>query len=151
MHSHRPEIVNVQTANLEFLGAGLFGPPRDKSEHHAGWTGDAYKFGVYAHLSRHSRHDVVILRTGGGGFYGYLDVSLSAAEMWRHLCATCTPEMLWNICSCVVHTHDLARGKGRQEIMNIFAEGRLKKRRRQGRIQVYVETRIVESTPPQKL
>lgn len=97
-------------------------------------------------MSRYSRHEVVILRTDGGGFYSYLDVSLTATEMWRHLCTTCPPEMLWNICSCVVHTHDLARGKGRQEIMNAFAGGRLKKRRRQGRIQVYVETKIVEKT-----
>jgi hypothetical protein len=143
----RPATIPVPTATLTFLGTGLFGPPRDKSEHQAGWTGDAYKFGVYDYLPRHGRRQIVILRTDGGGFYAYVDVSLEASEMWRHLCKTCSPEMLWNICQCVVHTHDLACQKGRQEMMKLFAEGRLKKRRRQGRTQVYVETEIIPIAP----
>jgi hypothetical protein len=28
--------------------------------------------------------NIVILRTDGGGFYAYIDVSLTAAEMWRY-------------------------------------------------------------------
>jgi hypothetical protein len=57
---------NVPTANLEFLGKGLFGPARDKNEHHARWTGDAYKLGVYAHVSRYNRLNVLIFRTEAG-------------------------------------------------------------------------------------
>jgi hypothetical protein len=138
----RPETVPVQTINLEFLGAGLFGPPREKTDRQPGWTGDAYKFGIYEHLPGYGRREIVILRTDGGGFYAYLDVSLEAASMWRHLCKTCSPEMLWNICSCVVHTHELARKKGRQEIMTIFGEGRLKKKRGRYGIEVYIKTKI---------
>ena len=139
----RPESVSVPTNDLEFLGAGLFGPPRDKKEGHAGWTGDAYKFGIYAQRTRGERQNIAILRTDGGGFYAYIDVSLTAAEMWRYLCAHCSSAMLWNICSCLVHTHDSAHEKGREELMYLFAEGRLKKRRRKGKVQVYVEPKIL--------
>jgi hypothetical protein len=85
----------------------------------------------------------VILRTDGGGLHAYVDASLTASEMWRYLCAHCSSPMLWNICSCVAQTHDLAREKGRKELMEIYAEGRLKKRRRQGRIQVVIEPKIL--------
>ena len=140
----RPATVPVPTANLTFLGAGLFGSPRDKTEDSPGWTGDAYKFAVYAYKSRFGREEIVILRTDGGGFYAYIDVSLTAAEMWRHLCGACTPEMIWNVCSCVVHTHALARHNGRQEIMDVFAEGRLRKKRGRNGIQVYIKTKVIE-------
>jgi hypothetical protein len=140
----RPATMPVRTANLTFLGAGLFGPPRGKTEHSVGWTGDAYKFAVYAYQPRFGREDIVLLRTDGGGFYAYIDVSLTASEMWRHLCETCSPEMLWNICSCVVHTHDLARDNGKRAIMEIFAEGRLKKKRGRNGVQVYIKTKVIE-------
>lgn len=143
----RPESISVPTADLTFLGAGLFGPPRDKRDGQAGWTGDSYKFGIYAQRTRGERQNIVILRTDGGGFYAYIDVSLTAAEVWRYLCAQCSSPMLWNICSCVVHTHDLAREKGRKELMHIFAEGRLKKRRRQGQVQVYIKTKVMPLRP----
>jgi hypothetical protein len=145
----RPDKISIPTASLEFLGAGLFGPPRERTEHHPGWTGDAYKFGVYECLPRFGRRQVVILRTDGSGFYAYVDVSLEASVMWRHLCKTAGPEMLWNVCSCLVHTHDLARQKGRQEIMNAFAEGRLKKKRGRSGPQVYVQAQIRKITPSQ--
>jgi hypothetical protein len=145
----RPETISVPTADLTFLGAGLFGPPRDKTGRQAGWTGDSYKFGIYAQKSVGERGNIVILRTDGGGFYAYVDVSLTAAEMWRYLCAQCSSPMLWNICSCVVHTHDLAHEKGRKELMHIYAEGRLKKRRRQGQIQVFVEPKILPAVAAQ--
>jgi hypothetical protein len=140
----KPEPIRVQAINLSFLGAGLFGPPRDKSERQPGWTAGSCKFGIYANLPGHGQHHIVILRSNGSGLCGYIDVSLCAAEMWRHLCARCSPEMLWNICSCVTSTHDLACGKGRQQVMDIFAEGRLKKRRRQGLVQVYIQAKIME-------
>lgn len=146
----RPELIRVRTEDLEFLAAGLFGAPRDKAERQAGWTGDAYKFGVYARRSKRSRHDVVILRTDGGGFYAYIDMSLTAAEMWRHLCLTCTTEMLWNICSCVVHTSDSAHEYGREFVIQAFLEGRLKKRRRRGSVSAFVKPvpRIVVTKEP---
>lgn len=73
-------------------------------------------------------------------------MSLTAAEMWRHLCETCSPEMLWNICAGVVHTYDLARNNGRQSIMEIFAEGRLKKKPGRNGVQVYIQPKVVEPT-----
>lgn len=140
----RPATIPVPTANLTFLGAGLFGPPRDKTRHSAGWTGDAYKFAVYTYQPQFGRENIVLLRTDGGGFYTYIDLSLTAAPMWRHLCETCSSEMLWNVCSCVVHTHDLARDNGKQSIMEIFAEGRLKKKRGRHGVQVYIQTKVIE-------
>lgn len=140
----RPATMPVPTVNLAFLGAGLFGAPREAAEHSAGWTGDSYRFGIYAYQPRFGREDIVLLRTDGGGFYAYIDVSLTAAEMWRHLCETCSPEMLWNVCICLIHTHDLARDHGRQSVMQIFAEGRLKKKPGRNGVQVYIETKVVE-------
>jgi len=134
----RPETIQVRTAELEFLAAGLFGPPRDKTAHHVGWTGDAYKFGIYARRSISSRHDVVILRTDGRGFHAYIDMSLTAAELWRYVSATCSWEMLWNICSCVAHTHDSAHEYGRQMVTQAFLEGRLKRKRRRGIVRAYL-------------
>ena len=143
----RPATLPVETQNLEFLGAGLFGPPRDKSAEDAGWTGDAYKFGIYAHRPTFGRRNIVILRTDGGGFYSYLDVSLTAAEMWTHLSKSCSPETLWNICSCVVHTYELGRQNGRREIMDLFAEGRLLKKRGRNGLEVRIKPKVASIAP----
>ena len=140
----RPETQEVATRDMVFLGAGLFGPPREKTEISPGWTGDSYRFGVYAYQPNFGREHIIILRTDGGGFYAYIDVSLTAAEMWRHLCQACSPEMLWNVCSCVVHTYDLAVENGRQAVMQLFADGRLRKKKgRNGGFQIYVQPKVL--------
>lgn len=147
----QPEKVQVRTPELVFMGAGLFGPPREKTENSPGWTGDSYRFGIYGYFPRFSRERVVILRTDGGGFYAYIDVSLTAAEMWHYLCYACSSEMLWNICSCVVHTYDLAEENGRQAVIQAFLEGRLRKKQSRNRLQVYLAPKLVhpaESTTP---
>lgn len=140
----RPPTMPVPTGDLVFWGAGLFGLPREKSETSAGWTGDCYRFGIYGYRPRFGRENVVILRTDGGGFYAYLDVSLTAAEMWRYLCDACSPEMLWNVCSCVLHTYDLAVDNGRKAIMQAFAEGRLHKKRGRNGSYVYLRPKIID-------
>ena len=139
----RPATIPVPTQNLTFLGAGLFGPAREKTETSPGWTGDSYRFAVYAYQPKYGRENTVILRTDGGGFYSYIDVSLTAAEMWRHVCKVCSPEMLWNVCSCVVHTYDLAVESGRQAVMEMYAEGRLRKKQGRNGVRVYVEPKIL--------
>lgn len=139
----RPERMPVPTQSLTFLGAGLFGPPRETTQTSPGWTGDSYRFAVYACLPKYGRENIVILRTDGGGFYAYIDVSLTAAEMWRHVCKVCSPEMLWNVCSCVIHTYDLGLDTGKNVTMQAHAEGRLKKKRGRNGVEVHITPKIL--------
>jgi hypothetical protein len=125
------EVVSVQVADMNFMAAGLFGPGRGTGN--IKWTGDAYKFAVY----QCGRRAIVIMRTDGSGtrFY-YLD-DLISREIWEYFTSTLTTEMLWNVCRQIIFAYEEGRDHAKKEAYDLFVEGRLKKRKRKGR--VYVE------------
>lgn len=128
----------IQIADLEFMGAGLFGEGRGSAAHGSKWTGDCYKFGVYK-LPKRKRGAIVIIRTDGSGTHVYLNDDITALETWEHLVKVSTPEMLWNICYVVVFSYEQGRNHTRREVHQQFVQGRLKKVRRNR--QVYVEVK----------
>jgi len=72
--------------------------------------------------------------------YGYIDNTVTVIET-RTTIARQPPEMIWNLCHLILHTYDLAFRAGREQVERLFLEGRLKKRRRRGRVQVEVTAR----------
>ncbi len=65
--------------------------------------------------------------------------NLIAGERWGHIAATFSPEMIWNICNQISHACRAARDAERNKIFQAFVDGRLKKRKREMRVTVYIE------------
>lgn len=118
------EHVVVEIAALDFLGAGLFGEGRPCSGLNSTtkWTGDAYRYGIYAVNGRANRH--VIIRKDGGGIYVYLDAGHTD---WRALCSLLPPERLWDLCQAMGHTYHQGRAHERQRLYGLIAEDRIKR------------------------
>jgi hypothetical protein len=128
------EKMRVPASNLLFLGAGER-------------TGKTHQFAVYEDACAAAQHDVVILQSDGGSICAYVDMTPAASEMWRHICKSCSLEILWNMCSGVVRSHELGRQLGRQEIMDAYAEGRLRRKKGRFGVQVCIKTKILEQLP----
>jgi hypothetical protein len=124
-----PEQVKLEVAQLKFLGAGLFGAPRPCSFNSAtSWTGDSYRYGIYAMVNNTNRH--AIIRNDGGGIYIYLD---AGHTNWPALCAALPPERLWDLCQVIGHTYHQGRDHERQRLYTLFAAGGLKRQKLRGR------------------
>ena len=70
--------------------------------------------------------------------HNYAFDNLVAAELWGHIAATFSPEMIWNICNQISHACRAARDAERNKIFQAFVDGRLKKRKRNNRVTVEV-------------
>jgi hypothetical protein len=137
-----PTSLEIALHDLEFLAVGLFGAARpSRACRNVTWTGDAYKYALYHYAYGVSRHPaIVVLRTDGSGTYAYVDDTVAALETWTTISEQ-PPEMIWNICHLIVQTYERAFCAGRAHLEQLFLEGRLKKRRRQGRVSVQVAAR----------
>ncbi len=69
---------------------------------------------------------------------GYAFDNLVAGDTWEHIAATFRPEMIWNLCHQIAHAYRAARDAERHIAFRAFAEGRMKKRRRNHKIYVEV-------------
>lgn len=137
------EYVIVEVAALDFLGAGLFGEGRPCSFNSATkWTGDSYRYGIYAVNGHAGRH--VIIRKDGGGIYVYLDAGHTD---WRALCSSLPPERLWDLCQVIGHTYHQGRDHERQRLYRLFAEGGIKRAKIRGQ-NAY---RVIETANEQPL
>lgn len=118
----------VQVADLEFLGAGLFGEPRGSS---IKWSGDSYRYGFYALSEEGScmRHHVII-RLDGGGIYVYVDMGHTE---WRTLCATLPPERLWDLGQVIGHTYEKGVEHERARLYQQLADDKIKRTKVRGR------------------
>jgi hypothetical protein len=127
----------VKIDEMEFIGAGLFGEGRPSPGlEGVKWTGNSYRYGIYLTPKPYSNQAVAILESSGGGMRGlFLDRTISA-DMWKHLAATSTPEMLWNICHELHELHRAALDGEKRRVYAAFIEGRLKKTRRNRQIYV---------------
>jgi hypothetical protein len=141
-----PKVITCQTAqggkaivrvgDLEFLGAGLFGESRPCLEGSAKWTGNSYRYGVYKSYKAYSGSATVILQHSGSGMIGLQLDFTTSGDTWRHLAATSSREMLWNLCHELFELHREALEGQKRAVFAAFAEGRLKKSKRKGHYQV---------------
>ena len=126
LSAHSRAEPNVELAPFQLLGVGIFGEgrPCDWSSQ-TKWTGSSHKYGVYK-----DRRSLLILESHGGGEQGYIDEHSDAIELFDHLCSMLSPERIWDLCSLITNTENRAYRKGRQEMTELFLQGRLKRRRR---------------------
>ena len=137
------EHVIVEVAALDFLGAGLFGEGRPCSFNSAvKWTGDSYRYGIYAVNGHAGRH--VIIRKDGSGIYIYLDAGHTD---WKALCSSLPSERLWDLCQVIGHTYHQGRDHERQRLYRLFAQGGIKRAKIRGQ-NAY---RIIETPGEQRL
>ena len=144
-----PKVVTCQTPQggqaitkvdeLELLGAGLFGAGRPCLDGSAKWTGDAYRYGVYMGHKPYSGPAIIILQHSGAGMVGLQLDFTTSGDTWRHLAATTSPEILWNLCHELFELHREALEGQKRSIFAAFAEGRLKKSKRKGHYTVTIE------------
>ena len=138
-HLNRGEFRHVPIAGLEFLAAGHFGEARSsRPGSTTKWTGSSHRYGIYRNPSGLYKNGIVVLERHGGGMVGYAFDNLVAGETWDHIAANFSPEMIWNLCNQIAHAYRTARDAERHIAYQAFAEGRLKKRRRQNKIYVEV-------------
>jgi hypothetical protein len=74
---NRGEIAQVPIAELHFLAKTHFGV------RNVGWTGDAYRFGIYRFSRQFGRPEIVIIVSHGGGMEAYLLSDLVAHQTWK--------------------------------------------------------------------
>ncbi len=119
----------VETASLEFISAGLFGPPR--GEPGRTWSGDCYKFGIYQ-----SGAHIVIIQQDGSGTHPYLIGDFHSGQTWNEICSRLTSELLWDLCLSLTYTYRKGREDERTRQHQLLLAGKLKKRRHRGVDQV---------------
>jgi hypothetical protein len=129
---NRGEIAQVPVGELYLLAKAHFGV------RNVGWTGDAYKFGIYRFTRRFGRPEIVIIVSHGGGMEAYLLSDLVAHQTWSHFAENLSEDLRWNLCYEIMHAHRAVKSEATRIVMQLFLEGRLKKRRRRNRSYVQV-------------
>jgi len=128
----------VKLADLQFIAAGIFGPgrPCDLSRPDGTkWTGDAYAFGIYRY--RCAIHDrAVIIESNGSGIKAYY--LQGYAERWEQICMLLTPSLVWDLCQSITDAHEATQINEHRRMSQLFVDGRLKKRKRNGRFHVEI-------------
>jgi len=128
---NRGESEEVPTGELHLLARAYFGG------RNVGWTGDAYKFGIYHRRVQIGRPEIVIVVSHGRGMEAYALSDLVAVQTWTHLVDKLSEELLWNLCYEIMHVQRAVKDETTRKMGRLFLEGRLKRRRRQNR--VYLE------------
>lgn len=129
----------VKVDDLELLGVGFFGESRPCLGSSAKWTGECYRYGIYAGHKPYSGPCIVILQHSGSGMEGLQLDSTTSFETWSHLAASLSSELLWNACRELFEFHQQALEGQKQRIFAAFATGRLKKSRKNGIVRVTME------------
>ena len=137
---------DVKTGEWEHVARASFGPAR------FGWSGDSYRYDIYRYAGK-SIFDQGAwgLRFSHGGGNGWLTHRPLSGETTPLEHAVALPEPLrWDVChflyDCAEKTAcEAARDKYR-ELAEAFVEGRLKKRRKDGRVRVEIITKPIEET-----
>ena len=122
--------VQIEIANLHFIGAGLFGESRGKEG--SKWTGTAFRFGIYIYRGRFGYGKAVIIEQNGAGLFPYVVDELESDKTWTKLCEVLSPEMLWNVCMSFTHTYERGVRDGQRKTEQLFLAGRLKKQKKKG-------------------
>lgn len=142
----------VKTAEWEHVARATFGPARRSSSRpaDAGWTGNAYRYDIYRYAGEAIFDEGAwALRFSHGGGNGWLTHRPLPGETTPLEHAATLPETLrWDVChflyeSVETTAHEAARDKYR-EMATAFLEGRLKKRRKGGKVLVEIAPKRVE-------
>lgn len=129
---NRGENAKIAVADLQLMRKAYFG------DRNVGWTGDAYKFGIYHHTVECGRPAIVILVSHGGGMEAYVLSDLVAVQTWTYLVANLSEELLWNLCYEILQAHRAVNSATTRRILQLFLEGRLKKRKCRNRLSVEI-------------
>jgi len=131
----RPATRVVKLEALRLLGHGLFGESRPCGcGSNTRWTGNAYRFGIY----EEPRKRVVIIRTDGSGTTVYAVDETDALGTWQKFIAALPSDLIWNLCMTLSNTYRKGRTDERQVVLQQFLEGKLRKRKRRGVLQVVI-------------
>jgi hypothetical protein len=71
--------------------------------------------------------------------------NLVAVETWEYVARNLSPEMIWNLCYQVARAYRTPRDAEKQLLSPAFLEGRMKKRRRNSRVYLYVDIQVASS------
>lgn len=137
-HLNRGESRTVAVSSLEFVAAGLFGEARPGVAAPIRWTGDSHRYGLYRNVAEWGCPSIVMLECHGGGMRGYLFDHLVANETWEFVARSMPPEMIWNLCKQISDVYETGRMAERESLFRAFAEGRMRKRRKSGRVRVEI-------------
>ena len=74
----------------------------------------------------------------GGGMEASLLSDLVALQTWSHVAENLSEDLRWNLCYEIMHAHRAVKTEATRIVMQLFLEGRLKKRRRRNRSYVQV-------------
>lgn len=118
---------------MGLIGIGEFTDARVRKVR---YTGQSHKYGIYLCTPEHGRKCIVILVAHGAGMRGYRLTQLWAVELWCNLCTTLSTDDLWSLCHQVIDAYDEGRSAEKRKLLTAFAEGRMKKRRKGGRVTV---------------
>jgi hypothetical protein len=129
---NRGEIAQVPIAELHFLARAHFG------DRNVGWTGDAYRFGIYRFTRQFGRPEIVVIVSHGGGMEAYSLSDLVAHQTWSHIAEHLSEDLRWNLCYEIMHAQRAVKDEATRIVKQLFLEGRLKKRRRRNRSYVQV-------------
>ena len=123
---------NVPVVELTLMAKAEFG------ERKVGWTGSAYRFGIYHRKQDIGCAQIVVIVSHGGGMEAYLLSDLVAVSTWTYIAECLSEELRWNLCYEVLQAHRSVQDGTRREIYRKFLEGRLKKRKKANRVWVEV-------------
>jgi hypothetical protein len=68
----------------------------------------------------------------------YLLSDLVAHQTWTNVAEYLIEDLRWNLCYEIMHAHRAVKSEATRIVMQLFVEGRLKKRRRRNRSYVQV-------------
>lgn len=139
----------VKTSEWKHVARATFGPARG-TKSGAGWTGSSYRYDIYRYDGEsYSDQGAWALRFSHGGGNGWFTHRPLKSETTPLEHAVALPEpQRWDVChflyECAEKTaHEAERDKY-HEMAQAFIDGRLKKRRKDGRVRVEILPKVAE-------
>ncbi len=139
----------LKTAEWKHVARATFGPgrPTDSS---AQWTGNSHRYDIYRYEGKsHFDKGAWALRFSHGGGNGWLTHRPLKGETTPLEHAVILPEpQRWDVChflyECVEKTASEAARDQYRRLAEAFVDGRLKKRRKDGRVRVEILPKVAE-------
>ena len=141
---------DVKTGEWKHVARATFGPGRPSGGNSSAcWTGNSYRYDIYRYKGDGIfEKGAWALRFSHGGGNGWLTHRPLSGETTPLEHAVALPETLrWDVChflyECVEKTATEAARDQYRELAQAFVDGRLKKRRKAGRVRVEIESKVI--------